>query len=1248
MKYKHYIDGIVKANQVLQGNAVKTNVRKLSWLKQYGDFDVVAKFENQQITGSFKYRGAYNFMSQQKKDRPVIAASAGNHALAVAEAGKKFGIKTTICIPTTASSVKKNRLASYPHSLILEGASLEESGKYAIDLAQKEDWDYISPYNNQKIIQGQGTVAIEFLEQTNNLDTLVVPVGGGGLISGVALMAKHIKPDIKIIGVEPELYNTFYTMKHGGGIDKTPNSPTFADGLAVNLEDNSLTPDIIDKFVDEIVTVNEEEIAAGVLAMLYHESQLIEGGGAAGIAAIIAGKIGKDSGKIGVIVSGGNITVSNLSKIINYPFKNQQLINYINTYGEKAATKVALKGIDFSKKHSQLTLSKLDNTQSDDVSDDIRYYNGRYNDAKNKLEKYTTQFNDYIEYCDRKGIVPDSSATAMFKSLNTMASNQLLAFDVNELKIINNPTAYNKKITQLIQQYRSLMHTIMSLSLVLDWRSASYSQSIDTQFFGINSQDNPGVNYNRYESDRLTSLEKQLAQVLGLNQEKTSLLMTSSGMAAYTLLESYLIRYALKPNDTVLIPQYLYFETDEQISGVQGIEVINKNIHNTDEIVELISAIQPKVVFLDPITNTVQLRMTDVYEVIRKTSKLKLEHDVYIAIDGSLMSGELESSKLYNHTNSKLHVIYYDSCSKYLQLGMDIAMGGLVAFPTELAPIFERLRRNTGTILYDFAANIFPSYDRATQKYRMSRMGRNAQIVGQMVENSSDINQDFHAIYPKLKGHSDYKTACKFDSVGGLITFAFTDESLNQRESLNSLIEIILATAKDNGLSITKGVSFGFSIPRISAAAAMAENAIPFLRLSVGDRSISETRLLADTIIQSVKKYLEIKKSEGSLSSTEHQLPKDVINSIYYICPEKTRKHSKVLAKKLSAILKSCYGRDYPGTALDSIKNEKDILSGLQKTAFWAITSEEKAKKQYGTASIVDASHEFGAGYAEMGKSGSLGSGGAKYGYARLLQDWENCNKELSRFSALATTVRNCGDRPGKNKKIVRGGAAVRTMFLKYFKFGQWGIAPWYLMPDDSDGSYEALDLLFRHKNPENNITYLKKEKVVLIGENNQSVLDKFCQHTYNLYPKYATTDGHAKQKPIGWDVIKPSNQANRNLQLMVRARNKVKFDDAFANLQNGECATRSIYVPLIEGTEIVQELLEKSGWVLTGFVPGRMYDNKVEPYQGMWTKLCSNRPIITPLFLHEDVLDTLSPKWYHHWVERTIAKLKTNRETQS
>lgn len=852
-------ENIVEAYAQIQKVCTLTELRDLDWVSKIIGKKVIGKFENQQRTGSFKFRGAYYRIKYRNTTKPVIAASAGNHGLAVAEAANILQVKATIVIPTTASALKKERLSSYGHSIIQQGASLDEAILYAQELAKEFDWDFLSPYNDPLLITGQGTVAVEFLTQCRDIDMIIVPTGGGGLLTGIGLVAKHINPKIKVVGVCPETHPSFFQSFKKKQIIQVSNYPTFADGLAVNLEDGNITLPLSQKVVDEVVLVSEEQIAAATLALLFHESQLVEPSGAVGLAALMGNIIKLDSrNKIGILFTGSNVSTGNLHKILNYPFSNSKLFDFINVHGVKTKYQNTLRGADFSisinKTNNLIKEDFLDKDQKSDEEQDRHYWSGRYEHIQLLVLKLGKISKEYREYCNLEKINLDNFA---LKNLEDSLERIKKILDDPESTIISSnlsPSDYNRNITEHVQRYRALLHELLSASLVLDWRSASYGQSWDTMFFHVDSQGNPGVNYNRYESNQLAEVEKTLANILGVNLEQLALLATSSGMSAYSLIESYLLREVLEPGAKIYIPHYIYFETEEQISSLSHIQIIRTDTHEPDEIINNVLTEKPKVLFLDPLTNTVDLRMTDI-ELILKRIAQNVSETLYVVIDGTMLSGQVDVSKL-TKISQKIIILYYDSCSKYLQLGLDVAMGGLIVVPVETQASFNRLRRNTGAIMYDATANIFPVYDRQTHQARMVRFSRNARIIGELIEADPELKGKLVPHFPGLTSHQDNHIAMKYASVGGVITFSFTDPSLNQRDSLNSFIEVALKATKEYNVSLTKGVSFGFSLPRISAASAMAENSPPFLRLSTGDRSYAETVLLGQALIAAFKFYI--------------------------------------------------------------------------------------------------------------------------------------------------------------------------------------------------------------------------------------------------------------------------------------------------------------------------------------------------------------------------------------------------------
>lgn len=855
------LNNIYAAYGLIKDHVIKTDVRRIEWLHRYLGVNIYAKLENQQISGSFKFRGASNnalINLRNKKNNKFVVASAGGHGLAMALAAEKYGIETIIVVPQTGSQVKKNRIASCKNvSLVKEGDSLESSTKYAIEIAQETGYEFISPYNHKNILEGQGTSAIEFLEQVDDLDCLVVPVGGGGLISGVSIVAKAINPKIKIIGVQVENYASAYESIKNKKITRVVNSPTFADGLAVNLEEKSITLNHMLRLVDDLVLVTEEDIAAAVSSMINHESLLLEGAGAVGIAAIISKKLpNKDLGrKTGVFLTGGNVTRSSLSNMLNYPFRNDYLKYTSGLLGIKTDQEIINKGIDFSSSSfpKDNTSVKI-RSQKNDVSEDDAYILSRQSDISEKINILNSKFIEYQNYCNQKEILVDK------RSINII--NKVSEIVKNEIGYISLPSSdslfkYSEDKTLALSLYRTLLQLLLQLGPNLDWRSASYNQSLASNFFEISSQENPNVNYNRYESYNLSSLEKHVAKSLRIDLSKYSLLLTSSGMSAYTMIEAFLLRNVLNTGDTILIPHYIYFEIDEQISKLKSFNIKKCEIYETEKIISLIDDLKPKVIFLDPLTNTEELRVID-YETIIKYLD-KVDEDVYVIFDGSMLGGQARPEQLLAE-GSKVKILYHESCSKYLQLGMDIAMAGLTIFPIEFNAEFTRLRRNTGGILYDHFVYTFPDYDTKILKNRMTRFSSNAKYFTNLVNKNAKINDYVRANYPNDDLHIDYNLKNNNKLFGGIVTFTFKHLEFNNRDTLNDFIEVLLEKCRDLRIQITKGLSFGFSVPRISAAASMAEGSPPFLRLFVGDITVEEVYLLSNAfelaILQFSKNYV--------------------------------------------------------------------------------------------------------------------------------------------------------------------------------------------------------------------------------------------------------------------------------------------------------------------------------------------------------------------------------------------------------
>ncbi len=304
------------AAEVLSGNIVPTPCLRSTTLSEISGAEVYLKFENQQFTASFKDRGAWVkllSLNAKQREQGIIAMSAGNHAQAVAYHAARLGISATIVMPRHTPNVKVSRTRGFGAQVILRGESLEASFRFTQTLVQERGLHLIHPYDDEKIIAGQGTIAIEMLEAEPALDVLLIPVGGGGLIAGNAIAAKTIRPEIEIIGVQSQQFPAVQQALAGKEI--RCKAITIADGIGVKVP-GTLTLPIIRESVDQILLVSEREIEAAVLLLLEVEKTVIEGAGAVGLAALLNQPERFKGKKVGLILSGGNIDMLALSSII--------------------------------------------------------------------------------------------------------------------------------------------------------------------------------------------------------------------------------------------------------------------------------------------------------------------------------------------------------------------------------------------------------------------------------------------------------------------------------------------------------------------------------------------------------------------------------------------------------------------------------------------------------------------------------------------------------------------------------------------------------------------------------------------------------------------------------------------------------------------------------------------------------------------------------------------------------------------
>lgn len=311
------LDQVFNAQTVLKNIIRETNV-----VRAYGiapECELYLKPENLQITGSFKVRGsAYKIamLSEEEKKKGVVACSAGNHAQGVALAATKNGIKSLICLPDSAPISKVEATKGFGAEVCLVEGCYDDAYQKALELKESEGYTFVHPFDDEYVIAGQGTIALEVLNDLDNIDAIVVPIGGGGLISGIAYTAKQIRPSVKVYGVQVSGAPSMYNSVKDGEIECLSSVSTIADGIAVK-QPGKNTYALVREYVDEIALVSDDEVASAILALIEKQKMIAEGAGAAAVAAVMFDKFDLKGKRVVAIVSGGNIDVTSLSRVID-------------------------------------------------------------------------------------------------------------------------------------------------------------------------------------------------------------------------------------------------------------------------------------------------------------------------------------------------------------------------------------------------------------------------------------------------------------------------------------------------------------------------------------------------------------------------------------------------------------------------------------------------------------------------------------------------------------------------------------------------------------------------------------------------------------------------------------------------------------------------------------------------------------------------------------------------------------------
>ncbi|HKR87055.1 MAG TPA: threonine ammonia-lyase [Phenylobacterium sp.] len=329
-------DDILAAQARLKGHIERTPCRPSKTLSEITGADVWVKFENLQFTAAYKERGALNKLLQlteAEQKRGVIAASAGNHSQGLAYHAARLGIPVTIVMPRSTPFVKVQQTRNHGAEVVLDGDGYDEASAFARKLCDERDLVFVHPFNDVDVMAGQGTVALEMLEDVPDLEVLPVPIGGGGLIAGMATAAKHVKPDIRIVGLEPAMYPSFTAKMRGVGAGVTTGGATIAEGIAVK-QVGELTYAIARPLIDDVLLVEEPFFERAIALYCNVEKTVAEGAGAGSLAALLAYPERFRGKKCGLIITGGNIDTRLLASVLTRELVREQRLVSLRIVGD--------------------------------------------------------------------------------------------------------------------------------------------------------------------------------------------------------------------------------------------------------------------------------------------------------------------------------------------------------------------------------------------------------------------------------------------------------------------------------------------------------------------------------------------------------------------------------------------------------------------------------------------------------------------------------------------------------------------------------------------------------------------------------------------------------------------------------------------------------------------------------------------------------------------------------------------------
>ena len=655
-------------------------------------------------------------------------------------------------------------------------------------------------------------------------------LGGGGLLIGMATYFKYKDENCRIHAIHPKVFNRDFSKGYAQALSK-PIYPTIADGLAVQHSEQDNIAGLVEKLCQSVEQVSEEEIEIGIVSMLSNEGLLIEGASATGIAALLKDTKGeKYNGDVLVVISGGNISTSSIMHALATYTNNMQVGKLVGFN----STTLPQESVQYKRSYENRNCM-----QTEEIS--YKNCNDIWNHVLKNIEIRTQELQNQI-----KELYEYSKYEKLELNLDVI---DCVSKDVENLKKVLKKISKERELNKKREDIRIAIQKYSYLRNSLAWCSASSAQSKRVMFFDPAENNDSACNYDRYGSLVLREKELAIQQSLGFDTEQTGLLVTSSGQAAYTVAESFLLRNIFSKEPTVVSCPYIYFENLEQIESLKNVNFIVSPSWKIEDMINLVEENSAEALFIDPLANLGTLHTIDFRELATKLDG----HDwsqKWLMIDGTMVSGGIDVFKIFNKANHP-HILYIESGSKYMQFGLDLQMMGIVVAEKAYFPILNTHRRNTGTIMYQAGVTKLPEYNREMFLSRMHVLTRNAEILCKMLKEINRKEKKINITFPYNWRELGWKHG------GGIVAINFVEEGVNNKPCLDFLIDLIIDECEKEEVPITKGVSFGFSTIRISAAAAMAQNRPPFLRFSMGEESIEEMHKLCKMIRKCFEIFFE-------------------------------------------------------------------------------------------------------------------------------------------------------------------------------------------------------------------------------------------------------------------------------------------------------------------------------------------------------------------------------------------------------